>query len=135
MKKLLVVLGILTSFSANAEQWRMLQDSADGQRLLVDLHSVNMSEYKKEDGQTSIRIAARMIFAEVGAPFISALDVKECIANNSGVIVMISGKETQARFWDARGSKMYDAQGVWLCEAAKYMLENKTSETPKSQAF
>lgn len=141
MKFFLLVI-LMASIPAYAENWQMLADSQDGQRLIVDVDSANIDKYTKnvKTKEVGIRVRASMMYIDPNVqtrPFISAIDGDDCIYRQAGSIVNVFDKKTvDTYFWSMQGTKMYDTQGQWLCNFLVTAVEYHDSvekSKPKSK--
>lgn len=137
-RALFIVLLFMIVTPALAQDWRIVADSADGSRLLVDVSTVNVEKYKKGDKLEGIRIYAVMSYIAKSEEFVftSTIDVGECLGKRSGSLISKSKNSIDTYFWSFEGNKMYDAQGQWLCgiviggmETAQKKKEQKTTQT------
>lgn len=117
MRKLLAVLLMLPAM-ATAGTWKLIIDSTTNTRLLVDVDSVKIENYKKGD-TTGVSIGATMslVSNQDETVFVSIIDAEGCISKQQGgaLINIYADKSTNQYFWSIDGDKMYDAQGQWLC--------------------
>jgi hypothetical protein len=139
-KHLALVVMFAVSFSAHAENWFVVTDSKTGERLLADLESIKVDNYTTSTGGTSVRMSSTMTFVGEGDsdPFTAIIDVKECFSRKRGILVNVYKDQShKTYFWDENGSKMYDAQGQFLCGFAIGMREEaqKSKKQPNTQSF
>ena len=120
LHKLLIAVGILAiTTTANAENWQLLTDAENGTRLVVDTDSIMLTPYNDVKGEKSIAVSAKMAYidSQESLQFISGIDGNECVYKGAGTIVNIFPDKTKnGYFWSLKGSKLFDAQGSWLCE-------------------
>lgn len=135
MKKLLAVLLLTLSFSANAENWKLLVDIEGGNRLLVDYDSLQFSEYTTDKKTKSWYLKADMFLVNSNTPIVAAIDAKECMLKNSGALVLSHDGETYSKFWSDVGGKVYDVQGQFLCMATKKALQALKKPEPRKIAI
>ncbi len=118
LRKVLLVLALLLSTTAHAENWKMVTDSSDGARLVADADSVEIKEYNK-GSEKAVGIFVNMQYVssgEANTVFVTAIDVQECLIKKGGTLVNAFGSgKTTTYFWSLDGGKMYDAQGQWMC--------------------
>jgi len=147
MFKIIVMLFMLTSTVAYAENWYTVTDSSSGLRLVADIDSVVVDKYKTTSGAESVRIYGVMQYVgDDTPPFTSIIDVTECFAKQRGTMVVVfQDKTSKVYFWDGKGNKMYDAQGQFLCgfaiglrdkaESREQQGSTTPNTTPKSATF
>lgn len=127
-----LVTALLVSAIATAENLQLVEDAANGTRLLVDTDSVKITPYSKNSKGDSIAVSARMVYYGPNndiVEFVTGVDAEDCLTKNGGTIVNVYPDRSQSSyFWSASGSKLYDAQGQWLC-----MVFLKAADTPVSQ--
>lgn len=133
LRNLLVVLGVVATTTANAENWQLLTDATNGVRMVVDVNSSKLTPYVKPDGAKSIAVSARMAYIDQteSLQFVAGIDGDECVYNGAGTIINIFPDQTKNNyFWSAQGTKLYDAQGSWLCNYLISFVE-KQSNNPE----
>ena len=127
-----LVTALLVSAMATAENLQLVEDAANGTRLLVDTDSVKLTPYSRNSTDDSIAISARMVYYGANndvVEFITGIDAEDCLTKSGGTIVNIYPDKSQSSyFWSASGNKLYDAQGQWLCSVFL-----KTVDTPVKQ--
>lgn len=131
MKKLISVLMLVFSLTTQAEDWNPLTESIEGSKLIVDYDSIQFAEYYKDTNTKSWLIKANMYLVETNTPLVVAIDAKECILKNSGILVVTHDSETYSKYWTSTGNKVYDAQGIFLCHVTKKLLEAHESKANK----
>lgn len=130
LKKFLASTLLTVSLAANANNWIMVQEADNGNRLIVDIETFMVT---KGDDNTPL-VAAIFSYVEdgkLGEPFAFVTDLKSCTTRN-GLIHhrMYDGVKwntVQRYFWSKNGRKMYDAGGMALCD----MLEVKVRQPTK----
>lgn len=133
MRNLLLALTMVFSTVAYAENWTVVTDSNSGTRLLADLDSVRFESYERALNEHSTRVYATMQYVngEISDPFIAVIDVVDCMTKQNGLLInQYIGGKTHSYFWDVNSTKLYDAQGAWLCGFSIAAAE----EFKKSQA-
>ena len=139
MRKLLLVLALFST-TAFADTWKMIVDSTDGTRLLVDTDTVKMDKYQRNDGTNGMYVFAKMSMIINGNEgiFVAFIDSDECLSKQAGgkLVNVYPDKSTNTYFWSMDGARMYDAEGQWLCGYLIGTLEvyqkNKQKVNPKS---
>ena len=138
MRKFLAVLLLLVTTLAVAGNWKLITDGASGTRLLVNTDSIRIDKYKKDNGTNGARVYAVMEMINNGEEvvFTSFIDSDDCLVQQGGaLLVVFPDKSTQTYFWSMDGSKIYDAEGQWLCGYLIGTLEvyqqNKEKESKK----
>ena len=136
MRKLLLAL-VLISTTAVAANWKMITDGASGTRLLVDTDSVGIDKYQKENSNGA-RVYATMEMLNGDSEFVfrSIIDADDCLTQHGGTLVNVyPDKSTTSYFWSMEGSKLYDAEGQWLCGyligTLEVLQKNKEKEVKK----
>lgn len=143
MRKLFLVLALFTSTVTHAENWQLIDDGVSGARLIVDVDSINVTEYAVDEktrlqkfrAHANMQIITTDINSEV---FTAVIDVDECVTKKAGILVNVfaDGKPI-TYFWSARGQLLYDAQGQWLCAmvmTAINEIENKKTKPSTNKA-
>jgi hypothetical protein len=132
LRTVVLSLALLFTITAHAENWAVVTDSGDGVRLIADVESVKVKEYKKGT-KKSTGIFVNMQYVNTDLVFVSAIDVEECLLKQRGTLInAYPSGESNTYFWDISGDKMYDAQGQWLCGAVYGILKNnKKQAKPK----
>ena len=135
MKQLLVIVLLAVSTTVYATNWQMVTDSTDATRLLVDVDTVKFEKYTRADKTVSARVYAIMEFlSDSEILFTAVIDTEDCIVREAGPLVNIYADGTNSTFfWAMRGTKMYDAQGQWLCGYVKGVLKQTQKQKPKSK--
>lgn len=124
MKKYLLIIVAafaLVATPAHADSWIELAESVKQVKLVAKIESIEISKYDKDDNSTGMRVSAIMKYVgkDPIPPFISIIDVEECVLNSGGVIVVVfPDSSTQAYSW-SDGNTMIDAQGQFLCGYVK----------------
>lgn len=136
MRNLLIVLTVLFSSLVYAENWTVVTDGNSGTRLLADIDSVRFDSYERALNEHSTRVYATMQYVngEISDPFIAVIDVVDCMTKQNGLLInKYSGGKTHSYFWDVNGTKLYDAQGAWLCGLSITVAEEFKKENSKSK--
>ena len=127
LRKVLLVLALLLSTTAHAENWKMVTDSSDGARLVADADSVEIKEYNK-GSEKAVGIFVNMQYVssgEANTVFVTAIDVEECLIKKGGTLVnAYKSGATSTYFWSLDGPKMYDSQGQWMCGYVMGLLKS-----------
>ena len=136
MRKLLLALA-LVSTTAVAANWKLIIDGSQGTRLLVDTDSVGIDKYQKENGPGArVYATMEMLNGNDEVVFRSIIDADDCLTQHGGTLVTIyPDKSTSSYFWSMEGSKLYDAEGQWLCGyligTLEVLQKNKEKEDKK----
>ena len=129
LRTVVLSLALLFTITAHAEDWAVVTDSGDGVRLIADVESVKVKEYKKGT-KKGTGIFVNMQYVNTDLVFVSAIDVEECLLKQRGTLInAYPSGESNTYFWDISGDKMYDAQGQWLCGAVYGILKNNKKQT------
>ena len=118
LRKLVFLTALLASTTVNAENWQLIEDATNGIRLVVDVDSTRLTPYQKENGAKSVAVSAQMAYVgeKESLNFIAGIDGDECVYKGAGTIINIFPDRSENKyFWSAQGTKLYDAQGLWLC--------------------
>jgi hypothetical protein len=128
MKYLLAVLALTTALSANAQNWSVVTDGDNGERLLLDTDSLKFDEYVISENNKSVLLSGifKYFAKEEGAPFYAVIDVPECIVKHAGSLVhKYNDNTTDVRYWSETGKRFYDSEGAWLCGYAIVQFDYK----------
>lgn len=123
-----LLFAVTLSISAYAEDWRLVSNTDQGDRLIADIDSVEFKPYTIQTPNDGMRVAAIMMYTgkEFLPPFMVSLDSKQCIEDQGGVLINNFGEgEPKVYQWTSTGKRMYDAQGQWLCGYLKAKLRLK----------
>ena len=138
MRKLLLVVTLLGSTVALAANWKLIIDGSQGTRLLVDTDSVGIDKYQKENGSGArVYATMEMLNGNDEVVFRSIIDADDCLSKQEGgtLVNIYSDRTTASYFWSMNGSKLYDAEGQWLCGYLQGTIEvyqkNKEKEDKK----
>lgn len=133
MKKMFVLLALVSSLATASEDWVFVVDSTDGVRLLIDSTSFLVSTDKttKNKQNNPFYVGARFKYVDPvtgdGTPFAFVQNVNTCIANHGEILYREYQKgkwATAGRYWwDSNGTKMYDTAGQLLCEVLKEQIK------------
>ena len=135
IRSAVLISALILTATAHAADWKVVTDSTDGARLLADVDTMEIQEYNNGTASKGTSILVRMQYivnGVAGAVFSSAIDIEECLTKQQGTLVNSFGRgETNSYFWSVDGTRMYDAQGQWLCGSAiailKYSKDKKKS--------
>lgn len=117
LKYILAAALVVASVPAHSQSWLRIADSSDGIRLSVDVSTLKVDTYPKQNA-VGWRVSATMLYSgeRTLPPFIAVIDADDCMQRGGGVLVnILSDADTTTYVWDSNGTKMYDAQGQFLC--------------------
>jgi len=129
MFRLLLAVCLMASLSANAENWKLITDSEGGNRLIVDIDSINVEEYVKSKSpeKKGLRVYGIMRYMHPNtdtSPFAAIVDGEDCVVRKSGILInLYSNGETDKYFWSEDGVRMYDSQAIWLCAFFEALIQ------------
>lgn len=118
LRKLVFLTALLASTTASAENWQLIEDATNGIRLVVDVDSPMLTPYQNEKEAKSIAVSALMAYIDnnESIQFVAGIDGDECVYKGAGTIINVFEDKTKNKyFWSTNGTKLYDAQGQWLC--------------------
>ena len=127
--RVVMVLALLVCGNVVAETWMPVADAATGERLVVSVDTINIEKYTKSSGEEGLQISAvmRYINKEPLPPFLSVIDVGECLENNKGqIVVALPDHTTHTYFWSETDTTMVGAQGQFLCGYVKEKYKPQT---------
>ena len=135
MKKLITALALAVSFSAQAENLFMIQESTTGTRWLIDVSSF-IVKTDSSDPNSPLYIGSHFRYStkgEMSQKFSFVTTATSCDVKG-GVIATRSWNGTrwvtaETFKWSEGGPKMYDAAGEALC--AIYETDKKQTPTLK----
>ena len=133
-----LVIALLVSPLATAENWQLVKDSANGLRLVADVDSLRVETYKNDNNKTSFAVSAIMSYVESqGEPvtFITGISGEDCVYKDGGIIINVYVDRSESKYvWSKQGNKFYDAQAQMLCRYfAVYVEETVSKAKPKEK--
>jgi hypothetical protein len=135
MKKLAFFVLMMFSTVTFAENWELISETSDGYRIIADSDSYKFEKYEK-DKFRAFAVMQIVGNGENSPPFITAIDVDDCIYKQSGPIVNVFPDNTKkGYFWSVKGDKIYDAQGSWLCLVTIQTLQDANAKAKKDKRF
>lgn len=115
----------IASVSVNAQSWKMITDSTNGLRLVVDTDSIVIDKYMLGNAER-YRIHGTMQYLGGNPlpPFKAIIDTNDCLVRGGGPLVNLYENGEQSNYvWDTNGTKMFDAQGQFLCGWLQGVIE------------
>lgn len=134
LRKLVFLTALLASTTVNAENWQLVDDGTNGVRLVVDVDNASVAPYRKDNGEVGLAVTAKMAYIDArdNVVFVSAIDGDDCVYKGAGTIVNVyADRSKNTYFWSTRGTKIYDAQGKWMCAFLHEFVEQADQQEKK----
>lgn len=135
MKKLVFLAIMMFSTTIFADNWDLVVETKDGYRIIANKDTYRFDKYDND------KYRAHVVMQIIGdnensEPFITAIDVDDCVNNQAGALVNVfPDKSKKSYFWSVNGSKIYDAQGAWLCLVTIEMIRNVNEKKQKNKKY
>lgn len=130
MKKVIALLALsLASLSVMAQGWVLVDETKDGQRLLVKKGSITTGVNKNSSPWVGGDFAITNN-GEIAAQFYMVTLVQTCVDGGGELIAGVDENTRRKYWWSQNGDKMYDTAGRLLCAWLEAELKSRRNTVP-----